>query len=232
MFPSWDDFKIRDQSLRLAGPKPGITGAIFPLISIILPKWHHFLTEKGIRGKKILILLSGSGTPRNREHKMSGNSTVNTARLIEAFVKILYPDITVVQLASPESIFRFDQNVRFMRSKLQPIINEERRKLAQTFDASWRNRFHLTLALAAGAPARVAALNAALRQYRPNYLHLFELKNLWFNGIVSTEDIDFFPFETGMSKVVLCYVCMFDDGNFVLQPKYLHLWIAHLFKVC
>eukprot|EP01138_Halocafeteria_seosinensis_P005040 gb/GECG01005153.1/.p1 GENE.gb/GECG01005153.1/~~gb/GECG01005153.1/.p1 ORF type:complete len:541 (+),score=72.68 gb/GECG01005153.1/:1-1623(+) len=127
---------------------------------------------------------------------MAGNSTINTSRLMEVFVKILYPDIEVVQLASPDSIFRFDQNVRFMRSQLQPIINEERRLLAQKFDDTWKQRFHLTLALADGAPARVAALNAALRQYRPNYLHLFELKNLWFNGLVTTADIDFFPFET------------------------------------
>eukprot|EP01138_Halocafeteria_seosinensis_P005041 gb/GECG01005154.1/.p1 GENE.gb/GECG01005154.1/~~gb/GECG01005154.1/.p1 ORF type:complete len:287 (+),score=26.78 gb/GECG01005154.1/:1-861(+) len=73
VFPAWDDFKLRDPRVCISGPKPALTGAIFPLISIILPKWHHLLTEGGISGKKSanpiewIRYSSKSGTPYGRQ---------------------------------------------------------------------------------------------------------------------------------------------------------------------
>jgi hypothetical protein len=44
-------------------------------------------------------------------------------------------------------------------------------------------------------PARVAAINASLRMYRPSYLHMWQLKTLWHEGRITTDDIDVHAFE-------------------------------------
>ena len=40
-----------------------------------------------------------------------------------------------------------------------------------------------------GAPARIAALNASLRPYRPNYLHLWRLKTYWDSDTLSEQAV-------------------------------------------
>lgn len=39
-----------------------------------------------------------------------------------------------------------------------------------------RDKLHLTLSLADGASARVSAINASLRTYRPSFMHFWQLK--------------------------------------------------------
>ena len=47
-----------------------------------------------------------------------------------------------------------------------------------------------------GTVARVAAINAGLRPYRPACLHMFQLKTFWHELKMTLQDIDFHSFET------------------------------------
>jgi hypothetical protein len=90
-----------------------INAVFFPLLATLLPRWLGKIADKfgGTQGetkivaaplytpnvKKVIVLVSGVGTPRNWTHSMSGNSTQTCAELMELFIQVLYPDITVVR---------------------------------------------------------------------------------------------------------------------------------------
>ena len=61
--------------------------AFFPLLATLLPRWYQQMTQKyGASAsdvKKVLILVSGVGTPRNWTHSITGNSTEAFAQLME-----------------------------------------------------------------------------------------------------------------------------------------------------
>ncbi len=48
----------------------------------------------------------------------------------------------------------------------------------------------LTVSFADGSPARISAINASLRPYRPTFMHIWELKTLWNEGRVSEDDVE------------------------------------------
>lgn len=89
-----------------------INAVFFPLLATLLPRWLGQITDKfgGEEGgakmqrpldspnvKKVIVLVSGVGTPRNWTHSISGNSTQTCAELMELFIHVLYPDVTVVR---------------------------------------------------------------------------------------------------------------------------------------
>ncbi len=78
---------------------------------------------------------------------------------------------------------------------LRPLLEQHRDKLVQTVGDRWKRHFHLTIAYADGPPARLSALNAALRVYAPSYLHVWQLKTFWHEMKLSLDDVDFHPFE-------------------------------------
>ena len=103
----------------------------FPLLSSLLRRWHRQITEKygsvlSKNVKKVLILVSGVGTPRNWTHSISGNSTEACAELMEMFIKVLYPDVVVVRVHSQREIFRYDENITFANEELLPCIDAYR----------------------------------------------------------------------------------------------------------
>lgn len=85
----------------------------FPLLATLLPRWLGKIADKfgGAQCetkivsaplytpnvKKVIVLVSGVGTPRNWTHSMNGNSTQTCAELMELFIQVIYPDITVVR---------------------------------------------------------------------------------------------------------------------------------------
>ena len=93
--------------------KPLYMDAIFfPLLSSLLRRWNAQISDKyGSTGKmnvkKVLILVSGVGTPRNWTHSMTGNSTETISELMEFFIKVLYPDVVVVRLVSFIKLMNF-----------------------------------------------------------------------------------------------------------------------------
>jgi len=90
-----------------------INAVFFPLLATLLPRWLGKIADKfgGTQAetkivsaplytpnvKKVIVLVSGVGTPRNWTHLRSGNSTQTCAELMELFIHVLYPDITVVR---------------------------------------------------------------------------------------------------------------------------------------
>ena len=90
-----------------------MNAVFFPLLATLLPRWLGKIADKfgGAQCetklvsaplhtpnvKKVIVLVSGVGTPRNWTHSMNGNSTQTCAKLMELFIQVLYPDITVVR---------------------------------------------------------------------------------------------------------------------------------------
>ena len=90
-----------------------IDAVFFPLLATLLPRWLGRIADKfggddvGPKSlaaplhspnvKKVIVLVSGVGVPRNWTHSISGNSTQTCAELMELFIKVLHPDITVVR---------------------------------------------------------------------------------------------------------------------------------------
>ena len=196
-----------------------INGAFCPLLAILLRRWHADIADKYDTAstdprnvKKVLVLVSGVGSPRNWTHSITGNSTQACAELMEIFIKVLYPDVTVVRIHSDTNIFRYDENISFAKEELLPCINAYRDAHARglpypdelqqetatpnEFDPDWKQSFSVALSFADGSPARTHAIQTSLRQtYRPTYYHFWQLKTFWHDGKLSDEDIEVHAFE-------------------------------------
>jgi cytidine deaminase len=196
---------------------------LFPLLATLLPRWKEMILEKQYDSvKRILILVSGVGTPRNWTHDRRGNSTETCARVMKAFLERIDPDLTVVHIHSETNIFRYDENLVFSEKELMPIIHSYRDAHARgldypdeaggaragegddpldvslrthPFSAGWRGSFHTTLSFADGSPARTYAIQASLRQYRPTYFHIWQLKTFWHEAKIVNDDIEVHSFE-------------------------------------
>ena len=110
----------------------------FPLLATLLPRWHALIAQKYSKQndtatttydyevQKVLVLVTGVGTPRNWTHSITGNSTQALADLMELFLAKVYPDITVVKIHSDTNIFRYDDNILFVQQELMPTVNAYR----------------------------------------------------------------------------------------------------------
>eukprot|EP00644_Phytophthora_capsici_P007082 jgi/Phyca11/546634/estExt2_Genewise1Plus.C_PHYCAscaffold_220056 len=103
--------------------------------------------------------------------------------------------MTAIQVHSGSNIFRFDDNVQFMTRELRPLLEAHRETLVDRCGEAWKSHFHVTIAYSDGPPARLSALNASLRMYRPSYLHIWQLKTFWHERKLSMADVDFHSFE-------------------------------------
>ena len=160
--------------------------------------------------------MSGVGTPRNYSHEIKGNSTEYCSKLMEMFIKYLYPDITVVRVHSQScNIFRYDENISFVKSHLLPKIQGYRDSLTRNrpypddvnyleseiedrnnyFDPDLANFFRVSISFADGSPARTHAIQSCLRSFRPTYFHIWALKTLWHDGKVCYDDVEMFSFS-------------------------------------
>jgi cytidine deaminase len=173
-----------------------ITAVYFPLVALLIPKWLDVLKEfNSESSKQIIYFISGAGIPRNIHHSIQGNSTETTAKLMTFFINQYYPHIQVFQVHSGSNIFRYDDNVQFMTRELRPRLEAHREELVNKCGETWKSHFHVTIAYTDGPPARLSALNASLRIYRPSYLHLWQVKTFWHEKKLSMEDVDFHSFE-------------------------------------
>mmetsp|Transcript_21870 Transcript_21870/g.45984 ORF Transcript_21870/g.45984 Transcript_21870/m.45984 type:complete len:985 (-) Transcript_21870:97-3051(-) len=212
-----------------------INAVFFPLLSSLLARWLGQIADKygGEKArytseisapiqnpnvKKVFVLVSGVGTPRNWTHSMKGNSTECCAELMEIFIKVLYPDITVVRIHSDTNILRYDENITFATQELMPCIDsyrdanargepypDEKRIDSTTatrdslerneYNPDWRKFVSVTYSFADGSSARTHAIQAALRPYRPTYFHFWQLKTFWHESKITDEDIEVHSFE-------------------------------------
>ena len=192
-----------------------INYAFFPLLATLLPRWHQQIASKhssSVEVKKVVILVSGVGTPRNWTHSIAGNSTEACAELMEAFIHRLYPHVTVVRIHSETNLFRYDDNIAFAKRELRPTVDAYRDAHAcgqaypdepkyphdlipKPFSADWKDSFNVTLSFADGSPARTHAIQAALRSYRPMYFHFWQLKSFWHDTKIVDDDLEVYSFE-------------------------------------
>ncbi len=178
----------------------GIDGVYFPLMASIVPKWRKAILEgTGPGGDaevfKLVFLVSGVGMPRDQTSSTTGNSTEGTAELIEAWLRQEYPDVAVVRVHSTTNIFRYDENIGFVKNELLPLVEHYRDKTAERWGTEWRHKYHITISFADGSPARISAINAALRPYRPSFMHMWELKTFWHHAKMCLEDVELHSFE-------------------------------------
>jgi cytidine deaminase len=187
----------------------------FPLLAALIPRWYQQIATNyspKTDVKKVLILVSGVGTPRNWTHSVAGNSTEACSALMERFINILHPEVTVVRIHSKTNLFRYDENILFANRELRPRIDAYRDAHAQRraypdeikypkdlmdapFSEDWKRSFHVSISYAGGSPARIHAIQAALRPYRPNYMHFWQLKSFWHDTKIVDDDIEMHSFE-------------------------------------
>ena len=96
---------------------------------------------------------------------------------------------------SGSGIFRFDHNVEFINRHLKPTIRAHCSKLADALEDDWTDFFHMFISLTDGSPARIAALNAGLREFRPDYLHVLQPKSFFYSNRIESENLCYEPFE-------------------------------------
>ena len=197
-----------------------IDHVFFPLLATLLPRWYHQMTLKYGNStrdvKKVLMLVSGVGTPRNWTHSITGNSTEACGQLMEKFVPLLYPDVTIVLIHSQTNLFRYDENIIFAKEELVPQIDAYRDAHAKNlpypdevdgatltfagdedtpFSSDWKKSFHVTMSFADGTPARTHAIQISLRPYRPDFLHFWQLQSFWHDTKIVDDDIEMHSFE-------------------------------------
>ncbi|CAM9417093.1 unnamed protein product, partial [Ectocarpus sp. 12 AP-2014] len=174
-----------------------ISGVYFPLLSVLMPKWMELLAGSGddVDSSKTVLLVSGVGQPRNEEHRLEDNSTEVTAVLMEAFLKRHFPSVRVVRVHSDTNIFRYDDNIRFVKTELLPLLNAERSQMAEKYGEDWQDMMHITMSFADGSPARISSINAALRHFKPSFIHIWELKTFWHEKAICEDDVEVHTFE-------------------------------------
>eukprot|EP01135_Chromosphaera_perkinsii_P008125 Nk52_evm41s1129 gene=Nk52_evmTU41s1129 len=187
-------FRGSSNSVMYKGTELSICGVYFPIMSCVMPMWNDRVDLKS-NTKKLLYLISGSGQRRNAKQKSQDNSTEGTAKLLETYVKHYYPDITVVRFPAGPEIFKYDENVNFVNRFLRPKLDKERAKVAEEFGEEWPNNFNVTISLSEGTAARLTAITAGLRIYRPNYLHVWQPKSLWHEGYASRAIVEYHTFQ-------------------------------------
>jgi cytidine deaminase len=201
----WGDFHVADDGREIDISEPPEPIAIhFPLIAALIPTWIDIVAEKHSSvGNRVLYLLSGTATPRvettnstnGKKKNDDENSTFSTAKLIQHFINRFYPHVTVCHVHSGSGIFRFDHNVEFINRCLKPTIRVHCCKLAEALEDDWVDFFHMFISLTDGSPARIAALNAGLREFRPDYLHVLQPKSFFYSNRVNSRNICYEPFE-------------------------------------
>lgn len=171
-----------------------IEAIYFPLLAILLPQWIEFTKFKE-KVRFVIILISGRGSPQDQDESAIDNSTKFTGQLMSLFIAREYPEIEIIHLHSTANLFRYDDNVMFVNQNLKPLVDSYRNDLAQMYASKWKENFHVAMAFADGSSARISAVQAALRQYRPQYFHYWQMKTFWGECKICFDDIEYHTYE-------------------------------------
>ena len=184
------------------GAEPSVVAVYLPLIAVVIPEWLRSIKRRALARpndmpppRKVLVLVSGAGQPRNANANPADNSTEGTGWIIERFLKLTNPDIEVVHIPSTFGIFRYDDNVRFVKEQVLPVVEAKRTQVVAMHGDNWQKNLKVTVCLADGAPARISAIQSAMRSYRPDFLHVWRFKTFWDTEILSEEDVESHTFK-------------------------------------
>ena len=169
-----------------------VNAIYFPLLSVLIHKWLETLANNGQmeNSRKIVILISGRGTPTDPKARSIDNSTQATSKIVQRLISIEYPDLQIITLHSTTNLFRYDENIVFVKRELAPIVDHIRNDLAHNVGEKWKEYMGVTLSFADGSSARVSAINQSLSHYRPSYMHFWQLKTFWAEGKLCDDDIE------------------------------------------
>jgi len=192
----WTRLHVRGSAVHGNDGRAQVTVCCLPLAAQIIPTWLAQVKMYAPKAHKTVLLVCGAGRPQDPQAAMSGNSTRATAELIRRFVGVFYGGevhrCDVVD--SGYDVFSYEENVRFVRQHLLPIV-EQIRRAAMPAGQAWRPNMEVTLALTEGSPARLGAINAALRPYRPMSIHMWQLKTFWHEKRLIASDINIISFD-------------------------------------
>ena len=90
---------------------PRVVAVYLPLLAVVLPEWIRSIKRRALQlpggtppPRKVLVLVSGAGQPRDEKANPADNSTEGVGHIIERFVKLVHPDIEVYHSASPAAL--------------------------------------------------------------------------------------------------------------------------------
>ena len=93
---------------------PRVIAVYLPIIAVVIPEWIRAIKRRALQAtedrpppRKVLVLVSGAGQPRDEKANPADNSTEGTGRIIQRFLKIVHPDIEVVHITSAYGIYRY-----------------------------------------------------------------------------------------------------------------------------
>ena len=181
---------------------PRVVSVYLPLIAVVIPEWLRSIKRRTLAmpsgtppPRKVVVLVSGAGQPRNNKANPADNSTEGTGWIIERFLKLTHSDIEVVHIPSTFGIFRYDDNVRFVKEQVLPVVEARRTQVVASHGGEWQSHLKVTVCLADGAPARISAIQSAMRSYRPDFLHVWRYKTFWDTETLSEEDVESHTFK-------------------------------------
>jgi len=116
--------------------------------------------------------------------------------LISLFISRCYPGTETICLDSGLGVFHYDKNIQYCSDTVLPAVEAIRHPLVSRYGNEWRNNLQITISLTDGSPARLAAVSAALRIFRPNYLHMWQLKTFWFERKFFDGDLQYESFDS------------------------------------
>ena len=238
-----DLFSRRESSAAAATAQPDgpvrITSYYVPIFAPIVARFIAAQSSPSSGGgsiRRVVFFISGNSVPGDSEHASGAGSTEATAILLSRFMRHVYPNVLCHHIASGDDVFRYDANVAFLRRYLIPHIDGLRRSLVDNFADDWARHFSITISLATGAPARLAALTASCRQYRPSFIHMANTKQFFYSGSIAAsftnlalldfESVEAFPSVAiaeldedhialvhEMRKHVDCFLSSFQKGS-------------------
>ena len=189
-----ENVKVDAATLSSAAGPPEATAILFPSMSLLLSTWLKTCVapDSGggegkaadyrnspsavprTRNNRLLLLISGAADPSNPLQTAEGNSTRATALLLQRFVELSTDSGVRVLCIHQDNngLFRYDDNIAFVNSQLKPVLDTSRRRLAALYGNEWGDHLRVTIALTTGAPARISAVSAGLREYHPDCLHV------------------------------------------------------------
>lgn len=220
------------------GCKVRITGILFPLIATLVPRWIAVLAGRSRRAnrgatvspapppaRQIIYLVSGASVPDDPEYASGTSTTDYAASILCRFLRCAYVDVIVHPISSGADVFRFDDNASFFRYNINPLLSANVATLVRAYEEGWKKKFSVTISMAAGSPARLAALNSALRYYTPCYLHTPNVKAFWYTANLASclSSIHFITFDEIEGTPAVAMEALDDEARSCVEEMRKHI---------